>query len=151
MTKLRLVPMRRDEAKDFVRRFHRHNAPPVSWFFGVGVVDEAGELVGVGMAGRPSARGLDDGRTVEITRIVSTGARNVCSMLYGALSRAAFALGYRKVVTYTLQLEPGTSLIASGFEHAADLEERAGWDTPSRRRAADPSPRGAKRRWEKTQ
>lgn len=143
---LRLTPVKLSEAKDFVRRHHRHNDAPLSWLFGVGV-EKDGELVAVGIAGRPVARGLDDGYTVEIARIASTGARNACSMLYGALSRAAFALGYRRVVTYTLQAEPGSSLRAAGFDVDAELADRAGWDCDSRPRSADPSPRGAKVRW----
>ena len=145
---LSLVPIRRDEARDYIAAHHRHNAPPLQWLFSVGV-EQNGELVGVGIAGRPAARALDDGRTVEITRICSTGVRNVCSMLYGALSRAAFSLGYRKVVTYTLQSEPGASLKAAGFEPGALLADKGGWDRPSRSRKEDPSPRGGKIRWEK--
>lgn len=148
MKPMKLVPLRLSDAKEHIRRLHRHNDAPLSWLFGVGV-EANGDLVGVGIAGRPVARALDDGRTLEITRICSTGVPNVCSMLYGALSRAAFALGYSRVVTYTLQSETGASLKASGFEHVADLKERAGWDAPNRPRLFDPSPRKAKRRWEK--
>lgn len=145
---LLLVPVKLSDAKDYVRRHHRHNDAPLSWLFGVGVESD-GELVGVGIAGRPVARGLDDGKTVEITRICSAGVRNVCSMLYGALSRAAFALGYKRVVTYTLQSEAGASLRAAGFESVAALDDRPGWDSPNRPRPLDPSPREAKFRWEK--
>lgn len=147
--KPKLVPLRLSEAKEHVRRLHRHNDAPLGWLFGVGVEQE-GELVGVGIAGRPAARALDDGRTIEITRICTTGVPNVCSMLYGALSRASFALGYKRVITYTLQSETGASLKASGFEQDALLEDRAGWNAPSRPREEDPSPRGAKIRWIKS-
>ena len=41
------------------------------------------------------------------------GVKNGCSMLYGAAWRAARALGYRRLGTYTLQTEPGTSLVNS--------------------------------------
>lgn len=77
---------------------------------------------------------LDDGLTLEITRNCTDGTRNACSMLYGACCRAAKALGYKRVITYTLQSEPGTSLKASNW---IKTEENAGggvWDVPSRRR-----------------
>jgi hypothetical protein len=58
-----------------------------------------------------------DGRTAEVYRIASDGVPNGCSMLYGALVRAAWALGYDKALTYTLADEPGTSLKASGWTY----------------------------------
>lgn len=147
---LDLVPIKLREAKAFVRQTHRHNDAPRGWLFGVGL-EKGGTLVAVGIAGRPVARALDDGLTVEITRIASTGERNACSKLYGALTRAAFALGYRRIVTYTLEQERGASLRAAGFERRAIVAERSGWDCPARPRKSDPSPRGAKVRWEKEQ
>lgn len=37
-------------------------------------------------------------------------------MLYGACCRVAKAMGYREIITYILQSEPGTSLKASNFQ-----------------------------------
>lgn len=89
-------------------------------------------MVGVGIAGRPNARLLQqDRRTLEITRVcLSTTPRNTASMLYGALNRAAKALGYLRSVSYTLASEDGTSLAAAGFERVAELPARAEW-TPA--------------------
>ena len=115
----------------------------------------AGEvLVGVGIAGRPVARGLDDGKTVEITRVCTTGTRNACSKLYGALCRAAAAIGYERAVTYTLAEEPGDSLRGAGCEVAAELAPRPSWSCASRPRVqtderGDRRPPGAKLRWER--
>lgn len=131
---LHLVPLRRAAAADAVRRWHRHNPPPIGDLFRVGVADDGGCLVAVGIAGRPVARHLDDGATVEITRVASDGARNSCSMLYGALSRAAFSLGYTRVITWTQAGETGASLRASGWRVIAERPPRPGWSSMSRPR-----------------
>lgn len=113
--RLRIVPVKHADANEFVRRLHRHNRPTLGAILCAGVEDEGGTLVGVAIAGRPVARRLDDGRTLEILRVCTDGTRNACSALYGAIRRAAFALGYRTVITYTLPAEGGASLKAAGF------------------------------------
>lgn len=128
-----LVPVTLTEARRFVAEKHRHNRPPQGWLFGVGLRDGE-ELAGVAIAGRPVARGLQDGETVEITRVCTDGSRNANSRLYGALCRAAAALGYRKAITYTLVSESGVSLRAAGFREEARLDPRTTWATPSRGR-----------------
>jgi hypothetical protein len=87
---------------------------PQGALFALGV-EKGGELVGVAIVGRPVGRGLQDGRTVEITRVATDGTRNACSFLYGRCRRAAAALGYRRVITYTRQDESGASPRAAGF------------------------------------
>lgn len=82
--------------------------------FSIGCVAD-GELVGVVIAGRPVSRYLDDGLTLEVTRLCSTGEKNACSILYGAAARAARAMGYRRIITYTLDSEDGTSIRAAGW------------------------------------
>lgn len=114
MSALELVPVTLAEAKAFVARHHRHNRPPVSWKFGVGAALED-ELVGVAVAGRPVARKLDVPRVLEVTRTCTDGTRNANSLLYGAIARAARALGYRRLLTYTLEAESGASLRAAGW------------------------------------
>jgi hypothetical protein len=131
---LHLTPVSRDVARDCVRRWHRHNAPPAGDIFRVGVATTDGTLVAVGMAGRPVARHLDDGQTIEVTRVSSDGTRNATSMLYGALTRASWALGYTRVITYTQAGETGASLRAAGWHVIAERPARPGWDTPSRPR-----------------
>jgi hypothetical protein len=154
MPRLTAVPTSITAAKKAVRRWHRHNKPPVSGLFSVGVALD-GELVGVAVAGRPSNRILDDGKTAEITRVSTTEAKNACSFLYGRICRAAAVLGYTKIITYTLAEEPGTSLVAAGFERVEEVRARPTWDTPSRRRTqtdlfgAEQRPPGAKVRWQR--
>ena len=111
---LRVVPIRHAEANEFVRRLHRHNRPTLGAIFCVAVADANG-VRGVAIVGRPVARMLDDGATVEVLRVATDGARNACSMLYGAARRVARSLGYKRIVTYTLPQEGGASLRAAGF------------------------------------
>jgi hypothetical protein len=149
---LRLVPVTLEEARRFVGLNHRHNRPPVSWKFGVGV-ELDGKLVGVAMAGRPVARGLDARGVIEITRVCTEGERNACTRLYGAILRAAKSLGYHTAYTYTLASESGASLKAAGWEIDETLPARPTWDTPSRRRVQldmfgeETRPAGEKIRW----
>lgn len=144
-----LVPVSRDVALAFVDRVHRHHKRPPGYRFAVGAHD-GHHLVAVGLAGRPVARALCDGWTVEVSRIASDGTPNACSALYGACWRAARALGYRRAVTYTQDGESGASLRAAGWRLVAELRPRAGWDTPSRPRQ-DRGTDGVRRyRWEIT-
>lgn len=131
---LQLVPVTRQQSAEAVTRWHRHNGPPLGDLFRVGLADEHGALVAVGIAGRPVSRHLDDGRTVEITRVAADGTRNAGSRLYGALTRAALALGYRRVITYTQAGESGASLRGAGFRVVAELPPRRGWHTMTRPR-----------------
>lgn len=116
MPVLKIVPVTLRVANEFVKRLHRHSRPVVGYKFAVGVEDETGTLRGVAIVGRPVARKLDDGKTAEITRLCTDGARNACSMLYGAARKAARALGHDPVITYTLPEEGGASLRAAGFK-----------------------------------
>ncbi|HAM56458.1 MAG TPA: hypothetical protein DCQ64_14095 [Candidatus Rokubacteria bacterium] len=118
--KLDLRPITLRDARRFVAEHHRHNEPPHGWLFGAGLFD--GEVLrAVGIAGRPVARNLQDGRTVEVLRVCTLGDRNAASRLYGALCRAAAALGYLRAVTYTLESEPGTTTRAAGFRRDGDV------------------------------
>jgi hypothetical protein len=143
--RLMLVPCTLGLASEFVDAYHRHLDPPVGGKFAVGVA-LAGRLVGVAIAGRPVARLLDDGVTIEVTRVATDGARNACSMLYSAIWRAARALGYQRAVTYTLPGEPGTSLRAAGWR-CVGLTAGGSWSRPTRERT-DGHPTGPKVRWQ---
>jgi hypothetical protein len=133
MTPLRIVPVNRDRAFAFIEAWHRHHPPPTANVWAVGVA-ASNELVGVATAGRPIARRLQDGLTVEVTRVATDGTPNACSALYAACWRAAKAMGYTRAVTYTQEGESGASLRAAGWLHAATRSARSGWDTPGRPR-----------------
>ena len=127
-----IIPIFQKEAFEFISRYHRHHKKPVGSIFQLACSD--GESVrGVAVVGRPSARMLQDGFTAEVTRLCTDGAPNACSMLYSACWRVAKSLGYRKLITYILDTEPGTSLKASGWKL---IGERGGgsWSVPSRPR-----------------
>jgi hypothetical protein len=143
--RLTVVPLPLDEANAYVERYHRHSNPVVGHKFSLGAA--LGEdIVGVAIVGRPVARRLDEGWTLEALRVCSAGERNVCSFLYGACWRATRALGYRKLVTYTLTTETGSSLRAAGFRVVASTPGRS-WDVPSRPRV-DKHPLQERLRWE---
>ena len=142
---LNLVPIRYRDAKAFIAKHHRHHVPPQGWLFGIGL-SNGSELIGVATVGRPVSRHRDDGLTAEVTRCCTDGTRNACSKLYGACWRAVRAMGYRRLITYTLPSEGGTSLRASGW--CVIGETRGGsWDRPSRPRE-DKHPLGQKWLWE---
>lgn len=130
--RLGLAPLDFSAAAEFVRRHHRHHTPPVGHKFSLGAV-ASGDLVGVVIVGRPVARRRDDGETLEVTRLCTTGHANACSFLYGAAARATFALGYRRIGTYILKREPGTSLAAAGWKLIGDTPGKS-WSVPTRPR-----------------
>ena len=144
--RLRIVPCDLDEANAFVRQFHRHHGKVVGHKFSLAVADEENVIRGVAIVGRPVARMLDDGLTLEVTRVSTDGCPNACSALYGASRRAVFALGYRRLVTYTLDSEPGTSLIGAGWK-CLGTAGGGPWDCPSRPRV-DKHPLQLKMRWQ---
>lgn len=121
-----------DEANAFVAARHRHHKPVVGHLFSIGAALN-GEIVGVAIVGRPVARMRDDGVTAEITRLCTDGTKNACSFLYGAAARAAFALGFKRIGTYILTSEPGTSLTAAGWRQIAEVRGRS-WSCASRPR-----------------
>ena len=131
---MKIVPITLKTAKEFIDEHHRHTKAPVGWKFGAGLADSDGNLIGVAIAGRPVARMLDDGTTIEVSRCCVEGYhRNANSMLYAAVLRAAKALGYERAITYTLASEPGSSVRAAGFHKVAQTVGGE-WDTPSRPR-----------------
>lgn len=141
---LEIRPCHLKEAKEYVKEHHRHNIPPVGGKFAVACYD-GDRLCGVAICGRPTARRSDNGKTLEIYRNCTDGTYNACSKLYGACFRIAKCMGYKRIITYTLESENGASLRASGF----NLEGQAGglaW-TGVRRRNYYISPEEMKSRW----
>lgn len=112
-------PLDLKAANQYVMANHRHNGRVVVHRFSIGCYD-GDKLVGVAICGNPVARKLDDGATIEVHRVCTDGTLNVCSMLYGRCARIAKEMGYRKIITYTLQSESGVSLRASGWEIEAE-------------------------------
>lgn len=147
---LHLVPVRFSDAAAFVATWHRHHQAPIGCKFCLGVADDEGILHGVAIVGRPVARHLDNGQTLEVTRTATDGTRNANSMLYGAAWRAAQALGYTRLITYTQAAEGAASLRAAGWKTIAHRPARPGWNTPSRPRRATGTEYMPRTLWEAT-
>lgn len=144
---LTIVPLTFKEANAFVAKHHRHHKPVPGCKFVIGVADDGAEaIVGVAIVGRPVARMLDDGWTLEVNRTCTDGTKNANSILYGAAWRAAKALGYRKLITYTLPEESGASLRGAGWR---EIGRRGGgsWSRKDRPRVDD-HPTEQKMLWE---
>lgn len=140
-----LKPITMRAAQAFVDEHHRHHAASRGGRFALSALD-ADRLCGVVIAGRPVSRMLDDGWTLELTRCCTDGTRNACSFLYGAAVRVAKTMGYRRVITYTLEREVGASLKAAGFREDGLLPGRS-WSRAERPRAPETQRLEDKRRW----
>lgn len=131
---LRIKPIDLKSANAFVLKNHRHNGKVLIHRFSISCYDED-RLCGVAIIGNPSARKLDDGKTVEIKRCCTDGTFNACSFLYSRAARVAKDLGFERIITYTLDEEGGASLRASGWKLDAEgVGGMNGWNMPSRPR-----------------
>lgn len=145
--RLRLVPTTLRSANAYIAEHHRHHRP-ARGCVSVVAVAEGSRLCGVAIVGRPLARMLQDGFTAEVTRCCTDGTRNACSMLYRAAWRSVKALGYRRLVTYTLPQEGGASLHAAAFTKVGEAGGGR-WHRPRCDRIrADQHPTAKKLRWE---
>src|SRR6266542_4296406 len=140
------VPIHLREANVFVAKYHRHNLPVTGCKFALGAAVD-GKLVGVAIAGRPVARRLDDGKTLEVLRVCTDGTRNANSFLYGRVKRIALLMGYEKVITYTLEEESGASLRAVGAQVVGQVQPKE-WNVPSRPRESQAGYGKPKLKWE---
>jgi hypothetical protein len=146
---LSIVPIDFAQANAFVAQHHRHHKPRIGHKFSVACardVNDVMTIVGVAIVGRPVARMLDDGWTLEVNRLATDGTKNACSMLYSASWRIARSMGYRKLITYILDTEPGISLCAAGWKC---LGEAGGgsWER-KKRTSVDKHPTQGKIRYE---
>lgn len=143
---LKLVPITLKEANELVGQEHRHHKPTVGHKFSIGVVKD-GKLVGAVIVGRPVARMTDFHTIAEVTRLVTDGTRNACSILYAAAARAAQAMGYERIQTFVLDSEPATSLRAASWTFDG-LTEGGQWKHTAGPRRQD-QPICPKQRWVK--
>ena len=130
--RIRLVPITIRDAKAFVQDHHRTHPPPLSALFAAAAAKDE-QIIGVATVGRPIAKHRDGGYTAEVTRMcVLDDNPNACSMLYGACWRAAQALGYTRIITYTAGEQHGESLKASGWAVIGTTRDHNTWNTPAR-------------------
>lgn len=130
---LEVRPVSLAQANAFIIDNHRHHDKVQGHKFSEGVY-EGEKLVGVAVVGRPVSRHLDDGKTLEVTRLCTDGTYNACSILYARCSRIAKEMGYKKIITYILDSENGTSLKASGWHLDAKDVGGGNWSCQSRPR-----------------
>ena len=145
MTSLYVLPLTLKQANDAVDALHRHHKPVRGHRFSIGAFDE-GKFVGAAICGRPVARALNQQQVLEVTRLVTDGTQNACSLLYAAAARAAKAMGFAYIQTYILEEELGTSLKASGWQKDG-VTLGGSWDSFDRHRLLVNS--GRKQRWAK--
>ncbi len=144
--RLHVVPITLRDARAYVNAHHRRLGAPTGAKLAIGVRDDRDRLRGVAILGRPVARRLDNGSTIEVTRVATDGCRNACSALYGGAVRVARALGYARVLTYTLASETGISVRAAGWQPKG-VSRGGAWSRHARTRR-DLQPLGPKQRWE---
>jgi hypothetical protein len=150
---LTLRPITLRGANDFVALFHRHNGRTARNGGRFAISVEADEmLVGVAIVGNPLSATFMDGFTAEVLRVCTSpeAPKNVCSMLYGACWRAWRAMGGRRLVTYTLKTESGSSLRGAGWRVVAEAgTDKRGWSMKGPRKW-QPIYGQQKLRWEPT-
>ena len=112
---LRVVPLTLSQLNALVSELHRHHKPVQGHRFSLGCWDSTNGMVGACSVGRPVARACDPYAVAEVTRLVTDGTKNACSILYAAAARACKAMGFSHIQTYILDTENGASLKASGW------------------------------------
>lgn len=112
--RLDIVPMTQKEAQGFDQHYRRQRRMK-GYKFSIGCTD-GDKIVGVASMVQPASRYMDDGWTLEMTGVCTDGTEDVRLMLYGAAWRAARALGYKKLITYVMDTEPGTGLKMAGWK-----------------------------------
>jgi hypothetical protein len=147
---LRVRPLTLRYANHLVDEWHRHHKPARGQRFSLGVYQD-GEIVGAAIVSRPVARGCDPQLVAEVTRLVTNGTKNACSILYAAAARACREMGFEKIQTYILESESGTSLIAAGWEFEG-MTAGGTWASSERYKAQGrrrDQPEEPKQRWAK--
>ena len=128
-----VVPLTLRFANLFITQHHRHNKRVVGCKFCIGA-EYNKELVGVAVVGRPITMTLDDMFTVEVLRccVLDKAPKNTCSFLYGRSWRIWQQMGGKKIITYTLESEKGTSLKAVGWDNVAKTKKSTWHKRPNR-------------------
>lgn len=144
----RAVPITVTEAEAYIGAVHRHNGSPSVVRIAVGAIDENGVLRGVATAGRPVARMLSAPTTLEVSRVCSDGAPNLCSFLYARIVRAARELGYARLATYTKKEEDGASLKAAGWQLVSMGQRARDWQVERGESRTETVSVGVRNRWE---
>lgn len=145
---LHVIPFTLKQANQLIAQMHRHHKPVVGHRFSLGCVDSSGFVCGACVVGRPISRELPQYEIAEVTRLVTDGTKNACSVLYSAAARVCKEMGFLKIQTYILESESGTSLLASGWVY--ELTTAGGnWNHSWRKGRREDQPMCKKQRWAK--
>lgn len=148
--RLEIRPLTLSSANYFVTKFHRHHKAVVGHRFSIGAFkgpNNINDIVGVAIVGRPVARETEIYNVAEVLRLCTDGTKNSCSFLYSACARIAKEMGFKKIQTFILATEPGTSVIAAGWKLAGETVG-GDWNSGHLNRRID-QPMGPKKRYEK--
>lgn len=148
-------PLSIRDADVFVSANHRHNKAAANGKFAIGcyiilfVTNGIWyKMIGVGIGGRPRSRHLDNGVTFEVYRVCTVGHKNATSFIYSKMKKIAQLMGYTKIITYTLQIESGSSLKAIGAVIEKHSEHGKQWnDSGQTKRSYQPVSEQLKFRW----
>lgn len=144
--KLTIRPIELRSANAFIATLHRHHKPVQGHRFSLACYD-GDRLCGVCTVGRPVARLAGNPLEVlEVTRLCTDGTKNACSCLYAAAARVGSIMGYKRIQTYILGSEPGTSLVACGWVNEGQAGGGQWKHTDGKPRRTD-QPTEKKTRW----
>ena len=147
--KFKIVPLELKALNALVTALHRHHKPVQGHRFSLGLVErDTGRLVGGCSVGRPVARLTPASEVLEVTRLVTDGTEHACSPLYAAAARVGREMGYRRIQTFILDSEPGTSLKAAGWQFEGASPGGQWKHTDGKPRRTD-QPTNPKQRWVK--
>ena len=142
-----IVPLTLEQANMLVAKWHRHHKPAHAHRFSIGVYGPSG-ICGAAIVGRPTGRKNPQYTWAEVTRLVTDGTKNACSILYAACARTAKEMGFTRIQTFILETETGVSLRAAGWEFE-QFSEGGDWNQPSRGNRRTDQSQGRKQRWKK--
>ena len=146
---MKAKPMSQRQAKEWVTTHYNNNKTPHGDIFRVAAEHDC-KIVGVAMVGRPVSRVLQDRGGAEVLRmcLIEGAPKNTASFLYGRCIRAAKALGYTALYTYSLEFEEAASIRAASFVEDGKVKGRS-WASKGRPRTDQPFQRLDKVRWMK--
>ena len=148
---LKCIPLTLKEANAFVKEHHRHNKECRGHRFSIGAIYK-NKLVGVAIIGRPVSRNFDFRFVSEINRncVLENAPKGTCSFLYSRAMKVWQSQGGKKILTYTLETEPGSSLKAVNFIPVAKTNYyKNGWNNGGKINRSVDYVKTRKIRWEK--
>jgi hypothetical protein len=129
-------PITIKQANEFIKQFHRHHRPTIrnSGRWAIAAIDGDDKIVGVAIAGNPVSATMMDGYTIEITRLcVQEGApKGTCSFLLSRCCNIWKIMGGKRVITYTLDSESGSSLRGAGWQLSGIVKPHRRWQNKTK-------------------